>query len=164
MKISKIVGLGLLVAGGVASGAISGDPARVTRDTELHADFQSDSATLAELPVDMRVEVLQRHGAWSQVKAQGKTGWVRMTALDMNTGSGSGGSLNLAAATGRTSGSVTETNAVKGLGAAIEGANPNPEALNRMQANAVPPAQGQNWAKKQGVRSTSVAYLNKPAG
>lgn len=164
MKISKIA-LGLALAGGVASGAIQGDQARITQDTELHADFQSDSATLMELPEDMHVEVLQRHGAWSQVKAQGgKTGWVRMSKLDFNTGANSGGSLNLASAGGRKSGSVTETNAVRGLGDAILEAAPNPEAVNKMQALALPAAQGQSFAQKAGVRQNQVAYLNKPAG
>jgi len=164
MKISRIVGLGLLFAGGLASGAVSGDAARVTRDTELHADFQSDSATIGELPADMHVEVLQRHGAWSQVKAQGKTGWVRMMALDMNAGGGSGGTMNLASASGRKSGAGTETNAVRGLGAAIEGASPNADAFGKMQSLAVPASQGQSFAQKAGARQNQVAYLNKPAG
>lgn len=162
MKISKLA-FGLLLAGGVASGAIQGDQARITQDTELHADFQSDSATLMELPEDMHVEVLQRHGAWSQVKAQGgKTGWVRMSKLDFNTGSG--GSLNLASAAGRKGNSTTETNAVRGFGDAINEAVPNPEALGKMQTLAVPAAQGQSFAQKAGVRQNQVAYLNKPAG
>lgn len=46
----------------------------------------SDAAALVRLPAKTPVEVLQRRGGWTRVKAEGREGWVRVLAV-RDTGS-----------------------------------------------------------------------------
>jgi hypothetical protein len=123
----------------LAAGAAHAESARTVRATELHADSQSDATVLSTLPENTTLDVLQRRGAWSQVKSGAQSGWVRMLNLrfDANSGgattaapaSGSGkpaGGLSSLIASGRTSNSGTDTTGVRGM---------TDEDLSRAQAN-----------------------------
>ncbi len=142
------------------------ESARVKQSAELHADSQSDSATLASLPDGAAVEVLQRRGAWTQVKASGQTGWVRMMSLRFDTASGAPAGSNPGTAIaqlgslGRKSNSGTETNAVRGINEEdLRNAQPNPAAFQKMQQFATDKNAAQNFGRKAKLNASQVSYL-----
>jgi hypothetical protein len=131
----------------------AGESAYTVRATELKAKPFSDSATVANLPENRKVEMLLRQSSWTQVKTQGATGWVKMLSLRLDdptapkkSGDSGLGALFSAAATG-SSGSTTTTG-VKGVTEEnLKNAQPNPQALKAVQGYAVSKADAQNFAK-----------------
>jgi hypothetical protein len=152
----------------LAVGAAQADPAQTIRDTDLQAQSQSDSAVLATLPGNTHLDVLQRKGAWSQVKTSAnQTGWVRMlslrfdtTAVPAKSDGGSLGALTGLLTTGRTSNTGTVTTGVKGLNEEdLKNAQPNTAELQKMEQLAVDKPTGQAFAKKSKLTANQVAYL-----
>jgi uncharacterized protein YgiM (DUF1202 family) len=150
----------------------SAETAVTTRNTELQAKAQSDAATLATLPANTSVEVVGRQGGWSQVKASGKDGWIRLLHLKFNSSgaaSGSGSSdplagLNNLLSSGRTSNSATTTQGIKGLTAEkVKDANPDPAEFKKMQGYAVSKSVAQSFSHKNKLASAKVEYLANPA-
>ncbi len=76
MKHLLTVGLLLLCA--VASAQ---EPLLTNRATELREAPDADAKVLQALPEKSPVQLIERKGAWSQVKAGTVTGWVRMMHL-----------------------------------------------------------------------------------
>ncbi|HEX7644044.1 MAG TPA: SH3 domain-containing protein [Burkholderiaceae bacterium] len=149
-----------------AASAPAAETAKTAHATDLYADSQSDAATLASLPQGASVEVLQRRGAWTQVKAGGQTGWVRMLNLRFDTQSGAassnggGNPLAALASLGRKSNSGTETNAVRGINEEdLKNAQPNPAAFQQMTALASDKATAQRFGSKYKLASRQVPYL-----
>ena len=169
MKFLKLASLfAALAAAGIvgAAGAPAAEMAKTAHATDLYADSQSDAATLASLPQGASVEVLQRRGAWTQVKSDGKTGWVRMLNLRFDAQGGaaaanSGGNpLASLASLGRKSNSGTETNAVRGINEEdLKNAQPNPAAFQQMTALASDKATAQRFGSKYKLASKQVPYL-----
>ncbi|HEY8026212.1 MAG TPA: SH3 domain-containing protein [Burkholderiaceae bacterium] len=163
LKLCLLFAAGLIPV--LAPTAALAETARVKQAAELHADSQSDSATLASLPDGAQVEVLQRRGAWTQVKASGQTGWVRMMSLRFDSGSASaspnsGNAITQLASLGRKSNSGTETNAVRGINEEdLRNAQPNPAAFQRMQQFATDKSTAQNFGRKAKLNTSQVAYL-----
>ena len=86
----------LLAAATVAVAA--GEYSQTIRALDLKAQPSADAANVAALAENTRVEVLQRQGAWFQVKAANDSGWLRMLAVrPESTGgkSGAGMAANL---------------------------------------------------------------------
>ena len=147
------------------------EPAHTIHPTELHADSQSDAATVATLPQDTALEVVQRRGAWSQVKAGSQTGWVRMLNLrfDAKGGSGSTASSNPLAGiggllnSGRTSNSGTDTTGVRGMTEEdLKNATPNPAEFQKMQKLATTKAAAQTFGAHSKLVVNKVSYLPDP--
>lgn len=169
MKIMKLAALfAALAAAGIvnAAGASTAETARTAHATDLYADSQSDAATLASLPQGAAVEVLQRRGAWTQVKASGQTGWVRMLNLRFDTqgaaapANSGGNPLASLASLGRKSNSGTETNAVRGINEEdLNNAQPNPAAFQQMTALASDKATAQRFGSKYKLAAKQVPYL-----
>ncbi len=158
--------MALLLASFAAATAAMAETAKTAHPTNLYADSQSDAATLASLPQDAPVEVLQRRGAWTQVKSGAQTGWVRMLNLrfDAQGGaatSGNGGSsLNSLASLGRKSNSGTETNAVRGINEEdLKNAQPNPAAFQKMTTLASDKPTAQKFGTKYKLAAKQVPYL-----
>jgi Bacterial SH3 domain. len=146
--------------------AAQADPALVIRATELKDKPFSDAVTVLPLAEQVRVEVLAREGGWYQVQAEGKRGWVRMTALRLGDGSAAAGDSGVGSAlqflsTGRSgSTGVTVATGVRGLDAAdITNAVPNPGAVDSLDRLAVGPDDARRYAAKEKLQAQSIAYL-----
>lgn len=131
-----------------------------------------DAATVASLPANTVLDVLQRQGGWMRVKSGAGEGWLKMTAVKLGTGSAtasnSGGGLgtlvNLAT-TGRSgSTGVTVTTGVRGLGAEdLKNARPDREAVNRMNGFASARNEAAAFAAGARLQSQTLNYLDGPA-
>ena len=164
LKLCLLFAAGLLPI--LTPALVQAETARVKQAAELHADSQSDSATLASLPDGAAVEVLQRRGAWTQVKASGQTGWVRMMSLRFDSASGApagsnpGNAIAQLGSLGRKSNSGTETNAVRDINEEdLRNAQPNPVAFQKMQQFATDKNAAQTFARKAKLNASQVAYL-----
>jgi hypothetical protein len=145
------------------------ESAVTTRATELQAKGQSDAASLAALPENTKVEVLGRTGAWSEVKAAGKTGWVRILHLRFDSAGGTAassnpmGGLGNLLTSGRTSNTSTSTTGIKGLSAEqVKNAAPNPGEFKKMQSYAVDQSAGQSFSRRSHLSPNKVEYLAGP--
>jgi len=65
----------------LCSVATAQEPLLTNRATELRAAPDFDAKVLQALPEKSAVQLIERKGAWSQVKAGTVTGWVRMMHL-----------------------------------------------------------------------------------
>ncbi len=147
------------------------ESAHTIRATELHADSQSDATTLATLPENTTLEVLQRRGAWSQVKSGAQTGWVRMLNLRFDAKSGAAptaasGSTGLSGllASGRTSNSGTDTTGVRGMTEEdLNKAQANPAEFQKMQTYATDKNVALAFGKRSKLTTATVPYLPDPS-
>ena len=149
------------------------DSAHTIRATDLHAESQSDAATLASIPENTALDVLQRRGAWSQVKAGAQTGWVRMLDLRFDvkpgTANASGtsnpvGGLSGLLASGRTSNSGTDTTGVRGMTEEdLNKAQANPAEFQKTQANASDKNAAVAFGKRAKLKQSNVPYFPDPA-
>lgn len=165
--------LTLALAGLMAAGASQAEPALTNRATDLQAQAQSDSATIASLPENTRVEVLGRKGAWTQIKtASGQSGWVRMMNLKPEggtqqvpaTAANPLGALGSLLSAGRTSNTATVTTGVRGLGEEdLQNAQANPAELEKMQKQRVDKSVAQAFAQRNRLLPVKVEYLPEPA-
>jgi hypothetical protein len=124
--------------------ALAQDQGFTNRATELKERAAADAPTLASLPADTPVKVLERGGAWTKVDAGGKPGWVRVfhlrfPAVVESSSSGGTGLASLGAALGiGQSGNEKArlaTTGIRGLSTEdVKNANPDPEALARLQS------------------------------
>ncbi|PKO90973.1 MAG: ligand-binding protein SH3 [Betaproteobacteria bacterium HGW-Betaproteobacteria-1] len=131
-----------------------------------------DAATVTNLPVNTELEVLKRQGGWMQVKSGAGEGWLKMTAVKLGTaaasqeksGNGLSTLVNLAT-TGRSGSSgVTVTTGVRGLGQEdLKNAQPNPEAVKKMESFAAARNETAAFASSAKLQSQTVEYLSAPA-
>jgi hypothetical protein len=116
------------------------EQAFTNRSTELKDRAAADAKTLATLPDNTSVKVLQRAGGWTKVDASGQTGYVRVFHLRfaavVEQGSQSAGGNFLTGLTSAISGGGTAkktniaTTGIRGLSPEdLKNAAPNPEAL-----------------------------------
>lgn len=109
----------LLAAVALASSvALAADPGTLTKAETLRAKPFADAAAVTALASGAKVDIVTRNGAWYQVKAGTKTGWVRMLSVRRGATTASGSSIAGIAnvASGRTgTGKVTTTTGVRGL-------------------------------------------------
>lgn len=146
------------------------DSAHTIRATELHAESQSDAATLASLPENTVLDVVQRRGAWSEVKAGAQTGWVRMLDLRFDakpggaTASSSTGNplsgLTGLLASGRTANSGTDTTGVRGMTEEdLNKAQANPAEFKKMQTYASDKSTAETFGKRAKLKQSNVPYF-----
>lgn len=163
----------LALAGLLAAGASQAEPALTSRTTDLQAQAQSDSAMIASLPENTRVEVLGRKGAWTQIKTtSGQSGWVRMMSLKPEgstpqapaTAANPLGALGSLLSAGRTSNTATVTTGVRGLGEEdLQNAQANPAELEKMQKHRVDKSDAQAFAQRNKLMPVKLDYLPEPA-
>lgn len=144
--------------------ALAGEVAYTVRATALKAKPYTDAATLATLEQRSRVVVVARQSSWTQVKANGTTGWVKMLSLQFSnagkhrkTGdSGLRALFNVAS--GGSGGSVTT--GVRGLSEEdLKNAQPNSQALETVQGYAVTRTEAQKFAKAGNLNAQDMDYV-----
>ena len=86
----------------LAPAAWAEEQAFTNRSTELKDKGASEARTVATLPENTAVKVLQRAGGWTRVDAGGQNGWVRVFHLrfpaTVESGSSSSGGGDFAIA------------------------------------------------------------------
>lgn len=161
-------GLTVACALALATGAAVAETGVIARTTDLLAQAQADAAKLATLNENTKVDLLRRVGAWSEVKASGQTGWVRMMNLKLDgsgqaapaSASGGGNALANLLSSGRTTNSATSTTGVRGLTEEdLQKAEPNPEELKKMQKFRMDKGAGQAFAQRNKFAPVTVEYL-----
>lgn len=81
--LSSARALGLAMLASLATCAAQAQSLRLLQDAPLRAERSPDSEVAARLDDGSRVELLQLRGGWAQVRAGGRQGWLRASALDL---------------------------------------------------------------------------------
>lgn len=159
-----------LIAAVMLTGNALAESATTSKSTELMDKASTDAAVIGTLANQTRVDVMQRNGAWTQVKTTaGQAGWVRMTALRLdastnsNAAPASGGNvLGSLMTSGRTSNTGTVGTGVKGLDKEdLRRASPNYSELQKMQANAVSKDSARMFAQRSNLSVVNVEYIDQ---
>ena len=150
--------------------AAAQEQAFTNRSTELKDKAAADGKTLATLPDNTGVKVLQRSGAWTRVEATGQAGYIRAFHLRFpatveSSGSSSGGGL-LGGLFGQPKQrqATMATTGIRGLSAEdFKNAAPDTAALGRLQSYRADNASAERFAREAKLASVSINYLMEEA-
>ena len=157
---------------GVAIAALAwGDEQAFTnRSTELKERALAEAKTVATLPADASVKVLARSGQWTQVEASGQRGWVRVFHLRFpasveaaSSGTATSALSSLSGALGFGKPAAREANlastGVRGLTPEdLQNANPDPEALRKMQSFSADKPAAESFAREGRLATNTIDY------
>jgi hypothetical protein len=168
MKLRTVLVAAILaLAAGLAAAQ---EQAFTNRSTELKDKAAPEGKTLATLPENTGVKVLQRSGAWTRVEATGQAGYVRAFHLRFpatveSSGSSSGGGLLGGIFGGSKPKQATmATTGIRGLSAEdFKNASPDTVALARMQSYRVDNAAAERFAREAKLATVSINYLMEEA-
>ena len=118
------------------------DQAFTNRATDLRDQASRDAKTVASLPADTAVKVVGRSGAWTQVDANGKKGWINsfhlrfpVTAEKSSSGGGFLAGVTSALGGARESKATVATTGIRGLTPEdLKNAAPDTAALAKAQS------------------------------
>ena len=149
-------------------GAASAEEQAFTnRSTELKDRAAPEAKTLATLPENTAVKVLQRGGGWTKVDASGHTGWVRVFHLrfaavveqgSQSTGGGFLSGITSALSSGGASKPTTiATTGIRGLSPDdLKNASPNMDALAKANSYRADKPSAERFAKDGKLASVKV--------
>ncbi len=134
------------------------------RATELKDKGAADAATVAQLPENTPVKVIARGGAWTQVEAGGKTGWVRVFHLrfpsTVESGSGGTGLASLGSALGFGTSSRkanTATTGIRGLSPEdLKNASPDPQQVEKLHSYRVDKSSAERFAREAKLAAVKI--------
>ena len=144
------------------------EQAFTNRSTELKDHAAAEAKTLATLPENTSVKVLQRAGGWTKVDASGQTGYVRVFHLrfaavveqgSQSTGGGflSGLTSSLTGSGGAAKKTTIATTGIRGLSPEdLKNAAPNPEALAKAHSYRSDKPTAERFAKDGHLASVKV--------
>jgi len=107
------------------------------------------------------VEILNKKGAWLQIKSAGKTGWVRLLTVKRNSTGGSNVAGVVGVATGRSgTGKVVSTTGIRGLSAEdLKTAQFNEAETKKMESYSVNTDEAKQFASSGGLSSRQYPYF-----
>ncbi len=138
------------------------EPGTALKADSLRAEPFADAKTTGILNKGDSVDILNKKGAWLQVKKTNTTGWVRLLSVKRGTGSSSGSAKGIVdVATGRAgTGKVVSTTGIRGLSAEeLKAAKFNEAEMQKMESYATSAADGQAFASSGGLSASSIKYL-----
>ena len=164
MKLLQILfAAGLVLACGLAQ---AGETAYTVRPTALKAKPYTDAKTLDNLGQQVQVDILRRHGSWTQIKVNNTTGWVKMLSLRLGQASqkvGDTGFKTLFNVASTGSSGSTMTTGVRGLSEEkLHNPQPNPQALEELHGFEVGKAEAQQFAREGNLTPEKMDYLPAP--
>ncbi|HEV2211797.1 MAG TPA: SH3 domain-containing protein [Gammaproteobacteria bacterium] len=158
----------------LALGAVRADTsssAQTIAATSLNDGPYSDANSIATVPPNTGVTIIERQGGWYHVRLpSGQDGWVSMTSLRLgasavsSTGGGSGwGSFFGLFQSGRSGASgTTATTGVRGLNTGdIQNAQPNPGAVTMLNAWTAKANDARQYAGQLPAKDQQAGYLPK---
>jgi hypothetical protein len=166
--ISRMRGAALAALLTAAMAADAAEIGAMRMQAPLYAAPYADAKISGQLAANAAVTVFDRRGAWLKVTtADKRSGWVRMHqvrigtgAVQQNTGEGFG-MLRSVAETGRSgSHGIVATTGVRGLSAQdLRNANPNPQAVQTLDAYRATPDAARAQAQSAGLHEQNVNFL-----
>ena len=157
----------LLIFAVLAWPAAAQSQAFTNRATDLREQASAEARALASLPANTEVKVLERAGGWTRVETGGKAGWVsafhlRFPTTTSTESSGGGVLSGISGAFGgrsRSQQAGIQTVGVRGLSPEeLKNANPDPEALKRMQSYNADKASAERFAREGKLADVRVDY------
>lgn len=149
-----------------AAGALAQEPAFTNRATELKDRAAPEAKTVASLPENTPVQVLARQGGWTRVEASGQQGWVRVfhlrfpAAVQSSESSAGGALAGIGSALGfgqRERRANVATTGIRGLSPEdLKNADPDPEALRRLQSYRADRAAAERFARDGRLATVSI--------
>lgn len=150
----------LLVAGNVyAQSAI------VKADEVLREEATATASGVGNIAANAKVEIVERKGFWAKVKQGGSQGWLKLTALSIDSGASPGGISALAGiASGRTGGgNIVNASGTRGLSSEeLKAAQPDMNALALIKTFAVTSESAQQFGQQAGLSSRQIKYIEPP--
>ena len=142
------------------------EPAVTIKAVDLKAQAASDAKTVASLPANTTVDLVDRQGAWVQLRSGNDVGWGKLFDVRLagaNTGPAKGGGANsmgqvLGLASGQRGASVTT--GVRGLDEdMLRRAAPNAAEFDRLVSYASTKEQVDAFIKAGNLQTRSVDWL-----
>lgn len=157
-----ILKIAFVIALAASMHAFAGEAGTVLKADVLRAEPFADAKTVGNLNKSDAVEIITKKGAWLQVKAKSKTGWVRILSVKRGGTSSSGSSIS-DIASGRTgTGKVVSTTGIRGLSAEeLKAAKFNEDEMKKMESYTLTAADGQKFAAAGGLTTTKLSYLKE---
>lgn len=147
---------------------LMGQPATVVHDTALKTEPYSDANTVVMLTGKQKLDLGERQGGWYKAKSSnGSSGWVRLTAVLVDSSKGAGDSGLTSAQqmiqTGRSGSSgVTAATGVRGLDSAdVVNSRPNRKAVARLDALQISADESRRFAAEAKLSAHSISYISE---
>jgi hypothetical protein len=159
-----LVAAGLLLQSGLLLAAETGS---ALKNDNIRFEPYADAKVVGSFNRGEPLQILNKKGAWLQVKAKKGTGWVRLLSVKRGVASGSGSAVSgaLAVASGRAgTGQVVSTTGIRGLSEAeLKAAKFNEAEIKAMESYTATAAQGQKFASAGSLKTVAFANLKAPA-
>lgn len=152
-----LLALGLTAAAWAAEG-------EMLRDDTLRAGASAGAAAVAKTSKGSKVTILARQGGWTQVRAAGKTGWVRLLSVRASAGGGSGNLSDVAALAGpRDPNKVVATAGLRGLSEEdLRRGQYDAGQMQQLERQAVSADEARRFAADGQLAAVKLAHLPKP--
>lgn len=144
----------------LASPLMAAETGTALKADTLRAEPFADAKSAGTLTQNESLQILNKKGAWLQVKTKKSTGWVRLLSVKRtSTGNALQGTVDVA--TGRAgTGKVVSTTGIRGLSAEeLQTAQFNEAEMKKMESYTVGKADGQQFASAGGLSANQTAYL-----
>jgi hypothetical protein len=156
----------VIIAAGLASWLAYAEPAITIKPVDLKAQAASDAKTVASLPANTAVDLVDRQGAWVQLRSGNDVGWgklfdVRLAGATTGPAKG-GGAKSLGDVLGLASGQrgASVTTGVRGLdGDTLAKATPNPQEFAKLVTFQASKEQAQTFAAAGNLTPREVELL-----
>lgn len=145
--------------------AHAGEPGLALKADQLRADAFNDAKVVGSLSANENLEIINKKGAWLQVKTSKQTGWVRLLSVKRQGPTGNAVAGMAGVATGRTgTGKVVSTTGIRGLSAEeIKSAPFNEAQVSKMETYAVSADDAKRFANAGGLSANNYPYLQGAA-
>lgn len=155
-------------AGMLLAGYAMADTGVMIRDDQLRTSASASAAVSGTAAKGAAVEILGRSGGWTQIRAAGKSGWVRLLSVRATTSgrADTAGEIQGVLDIGQKRSDPSKVVAVAGLRGLSEeelkGARYDPQQLQLLDSYAASREDAQRHARNAGLTGRSVAYLPAP--
>ncbi|QDC43881.1 SH3 domain-containing protein [Methylophilus medardicus] len=137
----------------------------VLKADQLRADTFNDAKVVGRVNKNDSVEILNKKGAWLEIKSAGKSGWVRLLTVKRNNAGGTDVAGVVGVATGRSgTGKVVSTTGIRGLSAEdLKTAQFNETETKKLESYTANADEAKQFASSGGLTSRSYPYFTGAA-
>lgn len=137
----------------------------VLKPDQLRADTFNDAKVVGSVNKNDRIEILNKKGAWLEIKSAGKSGWVRLLTVKRNNAGGTDVAGVVGVATGRSgTGKVVSTTGIRGLSAEdLKTAQFNETETKKLESYTTNTDEAKQFASSGGLTSRQYPYFTGAA-